>query len=235
MIRLLEQHRRDHPGETTLPWVLPVLVHHGSRSWVGPLRTRELFATTDPLAAVLLPRQIELECVLIELAEVSESDLLALPVSPYVQLTLLMLAVLRRYEDAEALEHLARWGGVLRALHALPGGAAALSKLLHYALLATAVDPEQLNTVVTKVLGKDATPMLHPNLQRMLDEASAKTRVQTRAETLAFALRRVLQRRFGDLPFDLDARIEAASAEQLEAWLERAATEPTLDDVFSEG
>ena len=243
MIRLLEQHRRDHPGETTLPWVLPVLVHHGSRSWVGPLRTRELFATTDPLAAVLLPRQIELECVLIELAEVSESDLLALPVSPYVQLTLLMLAVLRRYEDAEALEHLARWGGVLRALHALPGGAAALSKLLHYALLATAVDPEQLNTVVTKVLGKDATPMLHPNLQRMLDEASAKasaktraeTKAQTRAETLAFALRRVLQRRFGDLPFDLDARIEAASAEQLEAWLERAATEPTLDDVFSEG
>ena len=85
--------------------------------------------------------------------------------------------------------------------------------------------------------------MLHPNLQRMLDEASAKasaktraeTKAQTRAETLAFALRRVLQRRFGDLPFDLDARIEAASAEQLEAWLERAATEPTLDDVFSEG
>ena len=189
MIRLLEQHRRDHPGETTLPWVVPVLVHHGSRSWVGPLRTRELFATTDPLAAVL-----------------------------------------RRYEDAEALEHLARWGGVLRALHALPGGAAALSKLLHYALLATAVDPEQLNTVVTKVLGKDATPMLHPNLQRMLDEASARTK----SETLASALRRVLQRRFGDMPFDLDARIEGASAEQLEAWLERAATEPTLDDVFSE-
>ena len=52
-------------------------------------------------------------------------------------------------------------------------------------------------------------------------------RVQT-----ASNLRRLLAKRFGPIPAEVELRISAASLEELEAWFDRAIDAPTLEAVF---
>jgi len=59
-------------------------------------------------------------------------------------------------------------------------------------------------------------------------EGSAAGRVQGRSE----ALLRVLEHRFGSLPADRIARVKGASAEELDAWIDRALEATSLDGVF---
>ncbi|GAB6050073.1 hypothetical protein JCM16106_09180 [Hydrogenophilus islandicus] len=47
-------------------------------------------------------------------------------------------------------------------------------------------------------------------------------------------LRRLLAKRFGPIPTEIELRISAASLEELEAWFDRAIDAPTLAVVFEE-
>ena len=46
-------------------------------------------------------------------------------------------------------------------------------------------------------------------------------------------LLRQLRKRFGALPSELDARVQAAGPEQIEDWLDRVVTAPTLAEVLA--
>ena len=50
----------------------------------------------------------------------------------------------------------------------------------------------------------------------------------------ATTLRRLLAKRFGPIPTEIELRISAASLEELEAWFDRAIDAPTLAVVFEE-
>ncbi|MBF0334946.1 MAG: hypothetical protein HQL40_15075 [Alphaproteobacteria bacterium] len=53
------------------------------------------------------------------------------------------------------------------------------------------------------------------------------------AEGEASALIRLAEKRFGPLPADLRARILAADAATVEAWLDRLMDAPSLETLFS--
>ena len=55
-----------------------------------------------------------------------------------------------------------------------------------------------------------------------------------RAEGEAYALRRLLQKRFGPLSDDVLARLQAASIDELELWLDRALDTDSLAGVFAQ-
>ncbi len=57
---------------------------------------------------------------------------------------------------------------------------------------------------------------------------------QGRAEGEAYALRRLLQKRFGPLPEDALTRLHTASVDELEHWLDRALDADSLAEVFSQ-
>lgn len=50
----------------------------------------------------------------------------------------------------------------------------------------------------------------------------------------ALALQKLLTKRFGPLPPDALSKIAAASAEQLDTWMDRVLDAPTLGDIFAE-
>jgi predicted transposase YdaD len=50
----------------------------------------------------------------------------------------------------------------------------------------------------------------------------------------AYALRRLLQKRFGPLSDDVLARLQAASIDELELWLDRALDADSLAGVFAQ-
>ncbi|MCK6436708.1 DUF4351 domain-containing protein [Rivihabitans pingtungensis] len=58
--------------------------------------------------------------------------------------------------------------------------------------------------------------------------------MQGRAEGEAYALRRLLQKRFGPLSEDVLARLQAASIDELELWLDRALDADSLAGVFAQ-
>ena len=55
-----------------------------------------------------------------------------------------------------------------------------------------------------------------------------------RAEGEAYALRRLLQKRFGPLSDDVLARLQTASIDELELWLDRALDADSLAGVFAQ-
>jgi predicted transposase YdaD len=75
-------------------------------------------------------------------------------------------------------------------------------------------------------------------MQRGLMQGRAEGRLEGEqsgiAKGEAYALRRLLQKRFGPLSEDVRARLQAASIDELELWLDRALDADSLAGVFAQ-
>src|SRR5574343_225310 len=72
---------------------------------------------------------------------------------------------------------------------------------------------------------------MQQGMQRGLLQGRQEGRMTGRAEGEAYALRRLLQKRFGPLSEDVLARLQAASIDELELWLDRALDADSLAGV----
>ena len=84
--------------------------------------------------------------------------------------------------------------------------------------------------MVERLLEEDEWLLELPFQQRILAEGRRQGRREGEAEVLL----RLLRVRFGPLPEDVMARLNAADAETLLRWSERILSAPTLDAVFAE-
>ena len=75
---------------------------------------------------------------------------------------------------------------------------------------------------------------MQQGMQRGLMQGRQEGRMTGRAEGEAYALRRLLQKRFGPLSEDVLARLQAASIDELELWLDRALDADSLAGVFAQ-
>jgi len=71
-------------------------------------------------------------------------------------------------------------------------------------------------------------------MQQGLQQGIQQGLMQGRIEGEAYALQRLLQKRFGPLSEDLLARLQTASIDELELWLDRALDADTLAGVFAQ-
>ena len=76
---------------------------------------------------------------------------------------------------------------------------------------------------------------LHPEEHDIMTALNRDARDQGRREGLHAVLGRLLRRRFGALPYAVDARLCGASAADLEAWIDNVWGAGRLDDVFGPG
>jgi hypothetical protein len=78
--------------------------------------------------------------------------------------------------------------------------------------------------------------MVPERFKRWADEVRAQAiveiRAQTRAQVLAETLSKQLQRRFGELSPDVADRIQSATSEELDEWLDRVFDGAAISDVF---
>lgn len=89
-----------------------------------------------------------------------------------------------------------------------------------YVLHVTEVDPERLHATLEVLLQRPETPIM-------------STATRLRAEGRVAALLRLLRKRFGPLPIDLEKRLAAASSEQLDLYLDRVLDAGSLDEVLA--
>lgn len=96
-------------------------------------------------------------------------------------------------------------------------------------LLRRKIRSEEIATV-TDLLEIDT--MLAERIESWTQQWMLQGLQKGKVEGEALALKRLLAKRFGPLPAALEARIAAASLEEIEAWFDAAITAPSLDAVF---
>jgi predicted transposase/invertase (TIGR01784 family) len=218
LVRIWERHLSDHPNATRLPVIVPIVVYQGRRAWSGPLELHDLLDLDPDIAEAAGPLLPRFRFLLDDLSGVEETELRARPLTPAARLTFFLLSAAPGNPDVAA--DLTRWLDTLAEAIRRPDGIEILQALLAYIHYVSETPTQKLHHVITQ-LGPDA------------EEAYVTTADMLRAEDRAETLARLMTLKFGALPDSAQARLQAASAEQLATWIDRVLTATTLDEIFA--
>lgn len=226
MVRIWEAHLRGEPQATRLPAIIPVVLHHSRRGWTAKVAFEELLDVDATLLAEIVPYVPSFRCVLDDLGEESDERLRARAMSALGRLVLWCLKNSRNPERLVA--QLGRWGELMRQVALSPDGSAALGKVFRYILAVDeSIELEELRQLVEREVGKDVEEVIVTAVDKLLAEG--------RSQGLREVLLKLLSQRFGALPEDAVARVTAAGLAQLEAWVDRVLTAPTLAGALGDG
>ena len=222
VIRIWDQHLRDHPRARQLPAVVPLVVHHGYSRWAGPVQLLDLIDLGPDVRKGMEAHLPRFEFLLDDLSGIDEDKLLGRELTPAALITLLLLKTAPGNPRIPA--QLRPWARQLRAVLDQPGGTEAFLAILTYIELVSEAPASELHNLAAS-LGPDAEEAYMTTAEML--------RTEGRAEGLAEALVQVLTVKFETLPEDLPAKVRAASSGQVQEWTARAITAEKLDEVFS--
>lgn len=204
------------PGQHTP--VLCVVLHHGERPFAMTTPRHPL----DVLGPSLRP-------IVDDLTATTEDELLARPgLTPQLRLLLLSLRTLRHGDADDAIAALHRWAHVWRDVDRseLPiHGDDAVQLFGWYLLHVTELEPERLHATLEVLLQRPETPIM---------STATRLRAQGRVEGRVAALLRILQKRFGPLPSDVEPRLATATSEQIDRYLDRVLDAVSLADLLAD-
>lgn len=199
---------------------------------------------TAPWREALLALQPRLRLVVDDVSGLSERQLLRDGLTALAQLTLLCLECLPRCRGDEALDAIARWGDLLRAVEEAAGpplAEDAIDAIGWYLLEVTDVGLDDLQMAFQEHLTQYRSPIMSTaerirqeslslGLSQGLSQGLRKGLSQGRAATLE----RLLQRRFGPLSEATIARLQAATSDELDRWTDRLLDVASLDALFAD-
>jgi predicted transposase YdaD len=238
MVRIWDEHLRDHPTAARLPAILPLVLHHSPGGWTSPTDFHALLdldAEALPLVAAHVPSFRFL------LDDVSAESDEALRARAMTALGRLVLFCLRHAREPGRFAHeIARWLGLIAEARDAPGGAEALLLIWRYIVTANnPADPQELVKQLLAVVGKQEEREIMSIADWYEDRGRQAGLEKGRDEGLKIGARNLLLRqlraRFGALPAAAEAHIQAADAAQLDIWADRILTAATLDDVLAVG
>ena len=105
MLRIWERWQRDHPRESGLPPVVPLVLYHGETRWTAPLHLRDTLRLPEAARAVFAPYCPDFEVCFSDLSLFPEEKLWG------TALVRMMLALMKHHEEGDLGRHLGRWGG----------------------------------------------------------------------------------------------------------------------------
>lgn len=221
VMRVWERWLRDHPRSTTLPAVIPIVLHQGPGQWDGPRRLAELIQLPAELLGRLERFMPGLEMIVDDLGALSPAALAARPGRHQVRVTWTLLRGIHD-PDVDVTDLLALLRESLRALMLEAGGVERLRRAMLYIVRQrSGLDAKALVESVRRVAGPEVGEVAMSTYQELIDEGARNL------------VERQLRTKFGDLSPDVLERLAAATTRDLETWGERLLTADTLDDVFS--
>ena len=226
-VHLLHGITLDEEGDDAPTAVFAVALCHGAAR--PELRPRVALEFPAEERELLLPWQPRLRFATENLERWSEGEILARPLLPRGQLTWLGVRFLPKFDAAETLAALHRWGGLLRAVDRADraaGGGEAISTFGSYLLHVNDTPAEDVHMTLEK------------NLQRRegtFMSTAEKLKREGEATSLVRTLLRQLTRRFGPLPPTVEPRLLAATIDELDQMADRVLDAPTLEAVLGQG
>jgi predicted transposase YdaD len=263
VVRVHETFRREHPGATALPPVIPVVVHHGPRGFRAPRSVYELIGLDHfppAVATALSPLQPNLHFLLDDLAVLPEPQICGRTTTPQATLTLLLLQFLREVSEADPVAVVERWLPLWRAVGLSPASKLGLLALLSYLMRRVEAGRERF-VQATYRIHEDVETMGKTTYEQAIEEGRLKGRNEGRRQGLeeglekglekgreqgleqgleagltegkAAVLLRQLRKRFGALPAAVEQRIRSADGDTLDTWAERVLDATSLNEVLA--
>ncbi|MGE0706727.1 MAG: Rpn family recombination-promoting nuclease/putative transposase [Planctomycetota bacterium] len=215
----LEQEERP-PGR--LPLVIPIVVYHGVRPWSAAQEVHELVELPGSLAGRRLAFVPSLRYVLDDLGRTSDEELRARGAPPFAAIAWIFLRHV--HEPELGLELWIQCADLLRELLTRSSEwRESLERLVRYSMQNGLTTAEELSAELSRSAGPDAGRQAMNYLEQL--ELKGERRL----------LLRLLRKRFGSLPAELEQRVESASQTELERWADRVLTAASLEEVFAEG
>lgn len=228
MMRLYEELLRDHPNLKEIPPILPLLVHHSDTGWTAATAFQDVIALDDALRAELRPYLPHFAMRLIDLHEEQATNLVTEMLTSLGQVVMFALSVAG--DDARLQRELGRVGAALDDVLRAPDAHAVLEVLLRY-LAAThrRLHAEKINELLENAAGPEAREVI----VTFVEQIELKGRKMGRAEGGALVLLAQLEARFGPVPAEARAKVEAADEAMLARWAVRVLTAPSLEDTLA--
>ena len=226
LTRIWRRWRQEHPQATRLPVIVPVVLFQGPDGWTAPTRFEDLLEVEESWWESVAPFVPRFEFVLDDLAAVSEGELRARSGDDFYRL---VTVVLRRIQLGE------------EALFEVLLGNADL-----FVGIESRLDLEALFQLIFKVseLGPDEVlKRLRDRLTELAKEATvtgaerliAQGRAEGEAKGKAEVLLRQLRAKFAaSIRPEVEARVRAATSEELDVWCERVLLADDLAGVFEQ-
>lgn len=245
VVRIHEAFRRERPDASHLPPVIPLVVHHGPRGWHAPRDLIDLIDLAPFPAAVrkaLRPLQPAQTFLLDDLAVAPEPHLRARGMTPTATLALLALQFVRQDPTADPVEIVERWLPLWRAVHQDAGGRFGLLALWSYLARQLETEPERFVQATIRI--HETETMGKTLYERAIEEGRVKGKAEGKAEGMAEGkaegtaegraelLLRMLGRRFGAVPPEVERRIRAASVTSLDGWADRLLDVKSLGELL---
>lgn len=239
MVAIWRRHLGKDPRAKTLPFVVPIVVHHSKRGWTFGTRFEALFDLESDAGRELLPYLPRFDFLLDDVSHATDEDLRGRAVTA---LGKLVLACFRNSRDPSTLlEGLAAWTDVLTDVRRAPHGVHALQRVLRYiyetsgglsdrrirAFLERVEEPalaEEIVTLAQMFENRGRKKGLQEGLQKGLEKGLQKGRAET--------LLRLLQKKFAKVPPRVATRVKAADEATLDRWLDQVLTAHTLAEAL---
>jgi predicted transposase/invertase (TIGR01784 family) len=231
VVKIWEHYLREHPDARRLPAIVPMVLHHSERGWTAPTNLRALLDLDDEPFVTLSAYLPTFELLLDDISTRRDDELLGRAMSDLARLTLLCLKQLPRSENPIA--DLRRWFDLCAAVVSAPDGIAAFYALARYILATTETQPNEL-LAFARELGPKTEEAFMTGEQMLIARGVEKGKAEGRAEGKAEVLLKLAGAKFGSVPEALVARIQTASLDELDRWVERILDAKSLDDVFAD-
>lgn len=235
--------RKSRDGMSHLPRILPVLILQ-SEGGTQPRCLADLIEDGDlSVAPDLTIGDIELDLVqpqfepyIVSLEMCSWQHQQGLAMTLLARLTVDAMVSLPAADAVAARRVFARWNDAFRRLLGTQAGDYALRALWSYTADVVDVPVEVLVKIVEETMDPLVKRKFKPPIEQWRDQGRKQGHEQGREEGRRAGhtevLRRQLGARFGELPWQIVERLEAAPVEQLEAWALRVLDAGSLDQVF---
>ena len=216
ILRIWDRHAETTPeGRLLLRPVIPLVVYNGPRNWNVPLSLIDLVDVREgPLRELLRGFAYQVA----NLGRIRDSQL-----ARNRGLLAGLLAMIHAYRRPPAA------GILVRMLRLSPDGSILEAAIVEFIVRVYSIELEDLASAARKAKPERWEAMMGTIAERWLKEGEARGEARTRTAILA----RQLEHRFGPLPAGVRKRIDGATQEQLDTWLDTVLDAPELQTVFS--
>ena len=219
MVNLWREFRENHPDSITLPVILPAVLYHGERPWNAARSFEEIIAEGEGLE-VYIPR---FQYDLYNLADYPDEQLL---LGDSMALGV-VLYLMKHIHDADFLDRLDQARQYLDTIRDPKVQFEFLEWAIAYTFRARDEKLEDIQRIMEASNNETTRGFVMTIAERLHEEG-----MQTGAQKGRFLLiQKLLNKRFGDIPSNLEKRLEAATPETLDEFGESLFDFKNLEDA----
>ncbi len=227
----------ENRSQRHVPEIIPVVLYNGERRWTAPVKLSDFYSrpTLTGLAGVA---PIELEYKLFDLSATSDAQIRERK-RVTTSVAVLSLLFLKHFRNEYFGQLLKEWASFFKDAYRETKGESFVQAAICYILESTNAAHEDLIDCIVPYTEPEVEFVIKTTGQKLREEGRIEGRQEGRQEGLtmgrqaaAKALRLILLSRFRDLTDDQNRKIDVASFEQLDTFLDRAFVVGTVDEVL---